>query len=67
MYYVVYWRFMAGTFDMRTFEDMDELMGWMKKEQKIDTIAIIGIYDRDTTVGETEEAIKQFRKFIQEE
>ena len=61
---VVYWRFAAGLSDMRMFKDGNEFMDWMKFATKWEPIAIIGIYDKETTWGETEEAIRKFKEYL---
>ena len=66
MYYVFYWKFEAKVFDWRVFNDMNELMDWMQRDQKFNTIAIIGIYDKTAKVKEIEKAIDNFKKFIKE-
>lgn len=59
--YVVYYRMEANVVDMRVFRDANEFVDWLKFSSKMEPIAIIGIYDKDT---EYSEGYKDYAKFV---
>ena len=62
-YAVVYWRCEAKVLDMRMIKDMNELIDWICRQQEIETICVIGVYNKDDKWVEAEKAVDAFKKF----
>jgi len=58
--YVIYWRPKANAVDMRQFESIEELAEWLKRQVEIEPVTVVGIYDKNTTIGEVERRYNHF-------
>ncbi len=59
--YVIYWRVEPNVVDMRKFKNLEELADWLFGALKFEPIALVGIYNGDTTI---EEVKKDYDKYV---